>query len=222
MFSLLLPSDRRFNDIRETWGATMQGASLDEPFVADPIPVGGSRTVVVHLLSSFLSQGKNIPLKMVPLVIELEYDDFDRCFEGVGNRWNVTKPRLIADVLTLDNALQNSFAKHILDGRSLPYMMHGLYSLKATITSPVQYTLPINRGFSRPSTVYFSFIDDGKETTEVFHPMFRYNTPGDAASGLVANTEANDELSWNIQCGSDRYPQFDCDSVGESFHRLRM
>ena len=52
--------------------------------------------------------------------------------------------------------------------------------------------------------------------------MFRYNTPGDAASGLVANVEANDELSWNIQCGSDRYPQFDCDSVGESFHRLRM
>ena len=51
--------------------------------------------------------------------------------------------------------------------------------------------------------------------------MFRYNTVGDAASGLVSNITDNDEFSWNIQCGSDRYPQFDCDSVGESFHRLR-
>ncbi len=107
--------------------------------------VCAARTGVVHLLSSFLSQGKSISLNMVPLVIELEYDDFDRCFEGVGNQWNVTKPRLIADVLTLDNALQNSFAKHVLDGRSLPYMMHGLYSLKATITSPGKFTLPSNR-----------------------------------------------------------------------------
>ena len=128
----------------------------------------------------------------------------------------------MADVLTLDNALHNSYAKHILDGRSLPFMMHGLYSLKATITSPGQFTLPINRGFSRLSTVYFSFIDEGKETTEFFHPMFRYNTPGDNTTGLVANTTANDDLSWNIQCGSDRYPQFDCDSTGESFHRLRV
>ena len=52
--------------------------------------------------------------------------------------------------------------------------------------------------------------------------MFKYNTVGDAATGLVANTTANDDFSWNIPCGSDRYPQFDCDSVGESFHRLRV
>ena len=31
MFSQLLPSDRRYNDIRESWGATLQAASLDEP-----------------------------------------------------------------------------------------------------------------------------------------------------------------------------------------------
>ena len=223
MFSLLLPSERRFNDIRETWGATLAAASLDEPFVIDPIPAGTSRTVVVHLLSSFLSQGKNIPLNMVPLVLELELDDFDRAFAGFGNTWNVTRPRLIADVLTLDNALQNSYAKHMLDGRSLPFMMHGLYSLKATITSPGQYTLPINRGFSRLSTVYWSFIsEDGKESTEFFHPMFRLNNPAALDSGLVPNTTDNDTFSWNIQCGSDRYPQFDSDSVSESFHRLRV
>ncbi len=117
-------------------------------------------------MSSFLSQGKFIPLSMVPLVLELELDDSDQSFEGNGNQWVVTRPRLIADVLTLDNALQNSCAKHILDGRSLPSSMHGLYSLQATVTSSSQFSLPINRGFSRLSTIYFSFIRDGKESTE--------------------------------------------------------
>jgi hypothetical protein len=65
MFANLLPSDRRYNDIRESWGATDDAASLDMPFVAESIPAGQSRTVVVHLLSSMLSQGKAIPLNMM-------------------------------------------------------------------------------------------------------------------------------------------------------------
>ena len=54
------------------WGATGAAASLNVPFVADAIPGNSTKTVVVHLLSSLLSQGKNIPLNMLPLVVELE------------------------------------------------------------------------------------------------------------------------------------------------------
>ena len=136
MFSELLPSARRYNDICETWGATAAAASLDVPFVADAIGAAQTKTVVVHLLSSFLSNGRSIPLNMLPLILEVELDDMDRAFDGTGKNWVITRPRLIADVYTLDNSLQNSYAKFILDGRSLPFMMHGLYSLKATITSP--------------------------------------------------------------------------------------
>jgi hypothetical protein len=55
----------------------------------------------VKLLSSFLTQGKAIPLNMVPVVIELELADADQAFHGAGNSWYVTQPRLIGDVLTL-------------------------------------------------------------------------------------------------------------------------
>ena len=217
MFSELLPSARRYNDICETWGATGAAASLNMPFVADPIPGHSSKTVVVHLLSSFLSQGKNIPLNMMPLVIELELDDMDRAFAGTDNDWVITRPRLIADVLTLDNALQNSFAKHVLDSRSLPFMMHGLYSLKATITSPGMFSLPINRGFSRLSTIYITLWDgQGKEVNRFFSPL------NQAIDGvLVPVSTQTDTMSWNVQVGADRYPQFDCESHAESYSRLR-
>jgi hypothetical protein len=169
MFSELLPSARRYNDVCETWGATAAAATLNVPFVADAIGGNSTKTVVVHLLSSFLSQGKNLPLNMLPLVLELELDDMDRAFDGTDNDWVITRPRLVADVLTLDNALQNSYAKFILDGRSIPIMMHGLYSLKATITSPGMYSLPINRGFSRLSTIYWTLWDSsGKQTARFF------------------------------------------------------
>ncbi len=144
-------------------------------------------------------------------------DDFDRAFAGTDNDWVITRPRLISDILTLDNALQNSYAKFILDGRSLPFMMHGLYSLKATITSPGMYTLPINRGFSRLSTIYWTFWDaQGKETTRFFSPLNQV-----VSGDLVPVSTQTDTLEWIIQVGSDRYPQFDGDSHAESYHRLR-
>ena len=92
------------------------------------------------------------------------------------------------------HALQNSFAKHLLDGKSLPYNFHGLYSLKATVTSPGQYNLPIIRGFTRLSTVYFSFTKQGAKENS-YHPL----------EGAIP-TDAIDLFKYNMTLGSDRYP----------------
>ena len=154
MFSHLQSSARRYNAFAEGWGSeTLHTATFDEPGEPDDIPGNSARTVVVKLLSSFLTQGKSIPLNMVPVVIELELAGADDAFAGTGNSWYITQPRLVGDVLTLDNALQNSYASHILQGKQLPYMMHGLYSVRATIPpGSTLYSLPIARGFTRLST----------------------------------------------------------------------
>ena len=125
MFSDMLPAQKRFNNVTEGWGATYATASLNAPFATDPIPEAGSREVVVTLLSSFLSLGKYIPLGMLPVSIEAELDDADAAFGGIENLWEITRPRLLADVCDLDQSLANSYAKHILDGKSLPMYMHG-------------------------------------------------------------------------------------------------
>jgi hypothetical protein len=109
MFSLLQSSNRRYNQLAEGWGSSDANAStLNDPGRPDPIPANSARTVVVKLMSSFLSQHKKIPLNMVPLVLELEIGDADSAFEGTGNQWYLSRPRLIGDVLTIDNSLQNS------------------------------------------------------------------------------------------------------------------
>jgi hypothetical protein len=173
---------------------------------------------VVKLLSSFLTQGKAIPLNMVPVVLELELDgDADAAFIGSGNSWYITQPRLIGDVITLDNALQNSYATHVLQGKQLPFVMHGLYSIRATIPQgSTMFSLPIARGFTRLSTCYFTFFDSSGNWANTFISPVAHSVED------YENTTDNDQCSWNITIGAQRYPEFDVTSTQESWHRLAV
>ena len=117
LFSELLPSQRRYNDITEAWGGAFIASGPDSPVHPDEIETDGERTVVVHLMSSFLSQGKMIPLSMVPVILELELGGLDDCFLGTDNQWEISRPRLVADVLSVESTLMNSFAAHTLSGK---------------------------------------------------------------------------------------------------------
>jgi hypothetical protein len=217
MFSMLQSSSRRYNAISESWGSdSTHVATLSSPGVADPIPGNASRTVVVKLMSAFLNQKRMIPLNMVPLVIELELGGADDAFDGTGNQWRITEPRLIGDVIQIDNALQNSYAEHILSGRTLPFPMHGLYAVRATVPAgSTLFSLPIARGFSRLSSVYFTFWDSTGKYMNRFNSTVR-------ASANSDNTTALDQTTWNITIGSERYPEFDVSSVQESWYRLGL
>ena len=188
-----------------------QYATLALPETIESIAWGTSRTVCVNLPSSFLSQGKLIPLTILPVTIELELDDQNASFSS-DVPWELTRPRLVGDVCELDQTLQNSYAKHLLDGKSLPMYMHGLYSVKSAIPSGVRFSLPIARGFTRLSTVYVTLWDGSDKWVRRFtHPN----------SGSP-NTTAEDDLEWNMTTGEDRWPSFNCDSTQEAMYRLRL
>ncbi len=108
MFSGLPPAQRRYNNTAEAWGGANLAAGLDSPVHIDPIEADSEMTVVVHLMSSFLGQGKMIPLSMVPVILELELGELNDCFSGGGNSWEISRPRLVADVLQVDQALQKA------------------------------------------------------------------------------------------------------------------
>ena len=57
-------------------------------------------------------------LKMLTFELKDARGNFIAAFAGTGNNWIITRPRLIADVLTLDSSLQNSYVSHVLQGRS--------------------------------------------------------------------------------------------------------
>ena len=85
LLSLLKPSTQRYNDCTASWGGAATGYDLENPELVASIPADASRYVLCQLPSSFLNQGKAIPLSMVPLVLELELGDADAAFSGTGN-----------------------------------------------------------------------------------------------------------------------------------------
>ena len=213
MFSELLPAQRRFNNTAETWGGAFLASGLDSPVHVHPIASDCERTVCVHLMSSFLGQGKMIPLSMVPVILELELGELNDCFAGGDNSWEISRPRLVADVLQMDQSLSNSYASHLLQGKSLPISNTGLYSVKSAVpTGSSLYSFPIARGFTRLSTVYISFWDGvDKYVNNFFSPL----------AGKT-NTTDNDDFEFYLNVGSERFPQFSVDSHQECFYRLRL
>ena len=182
------------------------------PVAPENIPADSSRTIVFQLMSSFLTQGKYIPLNMLPLSLELELGDADDAFSGGGNSWEISRPRLLADCCLVDQALQNSYAKHLLDGRSLPIYMKGMYSVKTAVPAGSSlFSFPIARGFTRLSAVYCTFFDTGDWITRYYSPMVG-----------KSNTTAFDTLEYNVTLGSERHPSFNVDSIQEAFYRLRQ
>ena len=72
LFSMLQSSQQVYNLMSETWGTTETASTLTNPGFSQLIPANGSKQLLVRLPSSFLQNGKWIPLHMVPLTIEME------------------------------------------------------------------------------------------------------------------------------------------------------
>ena len=87
------------------------------------------------LISGVLSQDKFLPIRYMPLTIELELvsnmtdvlhypSDIGTTGEfnttNSSGTWNIEDVQLKCDVCTLDNALDNEYAQHLLSGKSLP------------------------------------------------------------------------------------------------------
>ena len=135
------------------------------------------------------------------------------CFEGADNAWEISRPRLIADVLQVDQSLQNSYASHLLSGKNLGIFMQGMYSVKSAVpTGSSLYSFPVAGGFTHLSAVYISFWDGlDKYVNSFFSPLKNKD-----------NTADNDDFEFYLNVGSDRYPQFSVDSHQECFYRLRL
>ena len=212
MFSYLLPANRRMGNVGESWGGATAVPTFGNIAPVANILASASRQVGCSFISPFLNQGKYLPLHMMPITIELELADADAAFSGTPS-WEITRPRLVGDVCQLDQALANSYAQHLLQGKSLPFYCDGLYSIRTTITSSGRFSFPIARGFTRLTAIYLTLWNDaGSWVTNLYHPT----------EGAANNNTTLDDFSWNITIGADKYPIFDCESTQESYYRLRL
>jgi hypothetical protein len=230
LYQTLKPKELKANDDVEGFGYRFNG--IDSVVDTDTMPgiAGGShQTVCFKILSGILNQPKFLPLRYMSGGLSFEFelcnsptdpivpanDNATFTAANTSNDWEIENPMIKCDVLTLDNSLENSYAEHILSGKSLPIN----FNTFITSTQVVQgqtFAVNVSRSVSRLKGIFITFYrdipDNGteKDWNNFYHPM-RNSTVYD--SGY--------ELEYQVQIGSKLYPEYPVRSVAEAFSQLR-
>ena len=135
MFQVLTSVHNRDNDDIENFGYRADTVGPDTAHTTSSLPgIPGSsyQTIGFKLCSGILNQPKMLPLKYMPLTIELELVNdanepivppgVDAVFTtaNTSNDWQIENVQIKCDICNLDNSLQNNYDSHLLSGKSLP------------------------------------------------------------------------------------------------------
>ena len=99
---------------------------------------------------------------MKGLVIELELVScVVDCVAGTTDATNcsITEPVVLADVITLDQSLENEFAQALLDGESLPIAFDSFATQLQSMPQADQATISLSRSFTRLKAVFITFYN---------------------------------------------------------------
>ena len=180
-------------------------------------------------LCGLLTQNKYIPLTWCPLVFEFEIvsGDTDAIISPSGatgtfntsntsTNWQIQDVRMVADIVTLDNGLQNSYAQHIIGGGSLPIN----YSTYITILQSVVFptvNVSITSSVTRLKTIFFNFDYDHStvSSTDISTTFLKdwnsFQHPMDGGYNY------NLEMEYQIQIGNKMFPEYPVRSINQAF-----
>ena len=233
MFEVLTSLHNRDNDDIENFGYRADTLPPGENHTTNTLPgIPGQsyQTVGMKLCSGLLNQPKMLPLKYMPLTIELELvnDANDVVVTpavnsefttgNTTNDWQLENVQLKCDICNLDNSLQNNYDSHLLSGKSLPINFNTYITQSQAITGQ-DVGVSLNRAITRLKSIFVTFYQTN-DTEKPTHKEFcDFNHPMDNATGLLY--DKGYELEYQIQVGSKLFPEYPVRSLSESFAQLK-
>lgn len=208
------------------------------------IAQGESQTVLFKPLSGLLNQPKYLPIRYMPLVLELELVDkatepIVSNFSGTGATdfkadntslvWSLNQVQVKCDMCTLDNSLDNSYAEHLLSGKSLPINYNTFVSQMQTILGQDKPSINVSRALTRLKSVFVTLDKDlegtnagsraalvgRKQFNDFFSPMHQNN-----GGGELQHVAAG-EFEFHVQIGSKLFPEYPIRSHAEAYYQLK-
>jgi hypothetical protein len=172
MLHILTSKNNRDNDDVEGFGQRWDSDKVYGSFNTTNvrgIPPSSSRSVSFKPLFGILNQPKYIPLSWCPMMMEFEMvnNSEDAIASPYGTTgafkdtdtstaWQIEDVRVVCDIVTLDSALQNSYAEHVLSGKNLPINYSTYVSQFQTLTS-ADFAINVSRAVTRLKSVFINF-----------------------------------------------------------------
>ena len=202
MFHMFKPTDKRTNDSIEGFGSSVA------------IAQNKTRTIAFTPMSGLLSQEKYLPIRNCALEFEFELvSNATDAFTGTTVAWQINNVQMKADMITLDNTLDNEYTRYLLEGKPLPIHFTS-YTHASQVIAQLNSSVNVQRSLTRLKSVFVSMSNDDtgkKEVNDFWHPMA-------VASGAY---DYDKELNFELQIGSKKYPEYPIRSVAEAYSQLR-
>ena len=155
--------------------------------------------------------------------------------------WEINNVIIRAEVITLDNTVDNNITKHLLEGQSLKLIVPQYHTLTQTFNAGGgEINMNIVKSASKLSTAFITlyrakktgtrygqFLPDNyvhKRFNYLYNPMINSEINDGNDGALVEGQGFQDftrNLSWQIQVGNKKWPEFECQSLSEAFYFLR-
>ena len=158
--------------------------------------------------------------------------------------WEINNVIIRADVITLDNTVDNNITKHLLEGQSLKMIVPQYHTITQTFnTGGGEINMNIVKSASkltnafvtlyrqpRGGEVYANYLVDNyvhKRWKYFYNPMINgqindgpdpENIPLQAGKGFADSSRA---LTYQLQIANKKYPEFEVSSLSEAFYFLR-
>ena len=126
--------------------------------------------------------------------------------------WQVQDIRVVCDIVSLDSALQNSYAEHVLSGKALLINYSTYITQFQTIVSS-NSAANVSRSASRLKSVFITFDNDhsvivpGEESLAVHRQFNTFIGPTSASHFRAGIYDHTRELQWQIQIGAKIVPE---------------
>ena len=207
MLDYFKPVNRRIND-----------SMMNHPLTAnddDRTTLRGShsRKLIFELPFGMLRQRLWLPLHLTSqLVIELTLGPAAQTLSGAANtssQFDLSDVSLLGTCLHVDSAISAGYHQHLDAGLPLPIPFQSLIVTKHVVTQP-NFTLSLSRSLSRLKQIFFCLI--------------RANVPQVTAFSAKANAthvdNETDNMSFQVQIGSSKFPDNPAEGVAEHYARV--
>ena len=163
---------------------------------------------------------------------------------NTSTKWELNNIIIRAEVITLDNTVDNNITKHLLEGQSLKLIVPQYHTLTQNFNvGGGEINANLVKSASKLSTAFITLYRPKQIGTRYgyFRPSNYLHKRYNYLYNPMINSEINDgfdtatntaiegkgfqdysrNLSWQLQVANKKYPEFECQSLSEAFYYLR-
>ena len=139
------------------------------------LAAGKSRRLIAPTPFGVLNQEKWLPTHLISggIILEFELDDADTAFNETGVSSEIQDVNILGTHHTIDSALANSYASHVLEGNPLHLHFTSVVASRHLVNGS-NFTISLVRGFTRLKQCFIVFVkNDQKENKDLLLPLQR-------------------------------------------------